>query len=564
MDRREDGWFEVEVETQHGARYHYRADRKSRALPDPASRFQPEGVHGPSELFDPFQYQWESENWSGISERDLILYELHVGAFTPEGTFAAAINRLDELVDLGVTALELMPVAQSAGRWNWGYDGVNLFAPRNTYGRPEDMMALIDAAHQRGLAVILDVVYNHFGPEGNYLAEFGGYLSEKHSTPWGDAPDFDGEYFGSLRRFYLENVRYWVEGFRVDGLRLDAAHCMIDHSKTHIVEEVSREFQKLKARLGRQCHLIAESNVYDPEMLVPLEDGGFGIDALWCDDFIHSINAILRPGKNLSVRSYEPMDIDLILRRGYVFHGTLSTERIRHLLDEFPEKVGIESLVVALQNHDFIGNDPGGERLHQLTSTEAQRAVAALLILQPSIPMLFMGEEFASESPFYFFTDFGDEKIRRAVEQGRKEEHPLHDWNNIVSPISDAAFLDSKLLEASAGNQQTLEWYRTLLEIRKAWIAAEILSSTKMTATWDPEMEVAQVVYQGDPEGYIVLVRLHSPNHDVGSFRLSFTGECILSQGTELVVKEGRCELTIDPFGVAILRGSLIEKRVRL
>lgn len=523
-----DGFFEIRADACAGELYGFDIGI-DKVLPDPASRFQPNGVHGRSQLIELCQCETFGK---GLSKKDLIIYELHVGTFTDAGTYESAGNRLPELVDLGVTAVELMPLAQSAGEWNWGYDGVYFYAPHHACGTPGDLRSFIHTAHSLGLAVILDVVYNHFGPEGNYLGLYGGYLSKKHSTPWGDAPNSDGEGSAISRRFLLENIEYWIELFGFDGLRLDATHCIADTSDRHIVREIGETCRGLEMRLGRTIHLIAESNIYDPELIVPLDKAGYGFDGLWCDDFAHSVYAALEPGQHRSDRAYEPgSDLDLILRRGYVFHGTLKARRKRHLLEEYPDQIQLESVVSAIQNHDFIGNHPAGLRLHQTTSLDAQRAAATLLLLSPSIPMLFMGEEFASDSPFYFFADFGDPSIRTAVERGRRLEHPQHDWKHAVSPLSGAAFIDSKIGEASEGNTEMRKWYQELIAIRKTWIESGYLCSGNLDASWDIGHSVGVLRYrtgESDEQRFLV-VRLHPVDKKPTPLSTRIGGKILLS-----------------------------------
>ncbi len=526
MTRGEDGIFHLRAEAQAGDSYVFDIGNGLK-IPDPASRFQPNGVHAPSRLVDVIQ---PISTWKGVEKNDLIIFELHVGTFTEKGTCKTAAERLPELVDLGVTAVELMPLAQAAGRRNWGYDGVNLYAPNHAYGSTQDLRDFVDTAHRLGLAVILDVVYNHFGPEGNYLGLLGGYISRKHRTPWGDAPNFDGKDSAVLRRFILENIDYWIGTYDFDGIRLDATHCIADESDPHIVREIGERCRKWEKELDRPVHLIAESNVYDPELLVPLSNDGFGFDALWCDDFIHSVYAALAPGTHLSDRQYEPgTDLDLVLRRGYVFHGTLRTARERHLLKKYPERVGMESIVAAIQNHDFIGNHPAGLRLHQTTSPDAQRAAAALLLLSPSIPMLFMGEEFACDAPFYFFTDFGDPKIRRAVERGRQAEHPQHDWVNAVSPVSQEAFEHSKVSKTDKENGM-LGWYRQLIDLRKHWRAAGLLTSRNLVSEWDAGRSSGILRYRMGDTSCFVVVRLHPIDAEINPLLIRTEGDIVMNQ----------------------------------
>ena len=365
-----------------GTHYYYRIDGGPRR-PDPASRRQPDGVHGPSEVVDQ-NFAWSDQDWRGVDRGDLIIYELHIGALTTAGTFAAAIDRLDELVELGITAIELMPVSASAGRWNWGYDGVLWFAPLTAYGHPDDLRRFVDAAHAKGLAVILDVVYNHLGPEGNYLGDYGGYLSDRHHTVWGAAPNFDDPQHGEpLRRFVIANALHWYDEYHIDALRVDAVHCMIDDSDPHIAAELASAVNDWSTSTGRPAMLIAESNVYDAEMITAIKDGGIGFDAEWCDDFLHSVYAIVRPGERVCHRSYEPTDLKQTLEKGYIYSGRLREQDCRYQ----PEtRVDTRGLVYSIQHHDFIGNHPLGKRLHQLTSLDTQRAAAATVVTVASHP----------------------------------------------------------------------------------------------------------------------------------------------------------------------------------
>ncbi len=513
-----------------GSRYFYRVDGGPRR-PDPASRFQPQGVHGPSEVVDP-SIDWTDQDYRAPSRDELIIYELHVGTFTDAGTFAAAIDRLAELVELGITAIELMPVAASAGRWNWGYDGVALFAPMNAFGTPDDFRRFVDAAHAAGLAVFLDVVYNHLGPEGNYLSDFGPYLSSKHQTVWGDAPNFDDPVHGdAVRRFFAANAVYWLDEFHLDGLRVDAIHCMADDREPHVVAEISDEVAFWSRQNQRDVMLIAESNVYDPEMTVPRESGGIGFDAMWCDDFLHSTFSVLRPGEQLCHRPYvAKTDLDHTLRHGYVYEGTLRNERRRSTP---PSRVDTHALVYSIQNHDFIGNHPLGVRLHQLTSADAQRAAAALMMLLPAIPMLFMGEEFACEHPFRFFVDFSDQELRDAVVEGRRREYPQHDWDGGVLPTDPVAFTAAKIGSRADGDAVTLQWYRRLIELRKRCRASGLLVDANLTVETDLTQSLYVLRYADGNEMLTAAVRLSPLIEPDDSIDVDFDGELILDSRAE-------------------------------
>ncbi len=511
LEKVDGGYFVGTVDgVRAGDRYAFRFD-DGPDRPDPASRFQPDGVHGPSMVIDR-DFAWTDADWKSVERERLVIYELHVGTFTEAGTFIAAIDRLDELVQLGITAIELLPVADAAGRWNWGYDGVNLFAPNNNYGSPNDFRRLVDAAHAKGLAVFLDVVYNHLGPEGNYLGQSGPYLSTRHQTVWGSAPNFDDPQHGEqLRRFIIANAVYWFDEFHVDGLRVDAIHCMMDTSDTHVVKDMAAAVHAYAKRSGRVSMLIAESNVHDKTMLVPLNRNGCGFDAQWSDDFLHSFFAVVRPGEKLCHRDYEPLtDLDQVLRMGYVYEGTLDGQRGRVPMGD---RVDTAGLIYSIQNHDFIGNHPIGKRLHQATSKQTQAAAAALLILSPALPMLFMGEEFACEHPFAFFVDFGDEHLRQAVVEGRRREYPHQDWDNAASPISDQAFYRSKIGPRSEGDAAMRAWYQKLIATRMDWIDRGLLSGENVSVQTDLDRGVFMLTYNHGSDKATVAVRL-SPQTD--------------------------------------------------
>ena len=489
-----------------GTRYAYRLSGGP-PRPDPVSRFQPDGVHGPSQVIDT-EFAWKDGEWRPPAREDLIVYEAHVGAFTEDGTFASAMDRLDELVDLGVTAIEWMPIAQCPGKWNWGYDGVNWFAPNCNYGTPNDLRRFVDAAHQKGLAVIVDVVYNHFGPEGNYLGEFGPYLSSRHTTPWGAAPNLDDPPAAlDVRQFVIANAVYWLDEFHIDGLRVDAIHCMKDDSESHIAAEITDAVRGWSLRSGRGALLIAESNVYDPEMLKPRDEGGIGFDAQWCDDLLHSVSAVVRPKDQLCHRAYQAgVDLDQTLRMGYVYEGTLREQRGRRPLGD---RVDTSGLVYSIQQHDFVGNHPEGRRFHQLTSVDAQRAAAVLNFLSPSIPMIFMGEEFASGHPFRFFVDFGDPKLRQAVSEGRKREYPQHDWDAGLLPTDPKTFQASKIGPRDAGDVDLWEWYGGLIQLRKRLVSAGILDAAHLTIETDTRQGLYVLRYGSAAETILVAARLH-------------------------------------------------------
>lgn len=514
-----DGWHELIVDhCPVGTRYNYAiggqltgpGDLPSAVtFPDPASRFQPAGVHGPSQVVSS-RFPWQHDASPRATRReDCVVYELHLGAFTENGTYLGAIDRLDELIQLGVTAIELMPIAECPGRWNWGYDGTHWFAPMHTFGTPDDFRRFIDAAHGKGLLVFADVVYNHFGPEGNYWSLLGDYLTSKHHTPWGAAPNFDEhETAAWIRRFVIDNAIYWLDEFHLDGLRVDAIHCMADDSEEHITRQFGREVRQWSEQNQRRIWLIAESNVYDAAMIDAVADGGTGFDAQWCDDFAHSLFAVIRPQERLTVRTYQPgVDLTTTLDRGFVFQGNVHGYRGREATVG-DHRVDTSGLIYCIQNHDFIGNHPTGQRLHHITSLETQASAAALLLLSPAIPMLFMGEEFACEHPFAFFVDFGDETLKQAVINGRQREYPQHDWSTGVLPTDELAYRSAKLGPADAGNAKMRSWYRDLIKLRKRMIGEGVLSGENVKVATDINLGLYSLRYRTGSNELAVLVRL--------------------------------------------------------
>ncbi len=486
------------------------------AIPDPASRYQPDGVHGPSRVISR-QFPWQHDDQPRCQRReDLIIYELHVGALTSEGTFLSAIERLDELADLGVTAIELMPIAQCPGRWNWGYDATHWFAPMNAMGTPDDLRRFVDAAHERGLNVFLDVVYNHFGPEGNYWSQLGDYSSTRHDTPWGASPNFDdGPSAKAIRRLVIDNAIYWLDEFHLDGLRVDAIHWMCDHSDEHITRQFGREVREWSERVGRRIWLIAETNVYDASMTAPLSEDGCGFDAQWGDDFAHALLACVRSHDRLTVRTYQPHeDLARALQRGFVFRGDVRGDRGREEIgNATAQRVDTSSVVYCIQNHDFIGNHPLGQRFHQITAPETQAAAATLLLLSPAIPMLFMGEEFASENPFAFFVDFGDDSLSQAVIEGRRSDYPQHDWSGGVLPTDAEAFESAGIGDVTAGNIAMHSWYRELIAVRRRFTQSGLLVGEHLVVHTDIDRGCYALQFRRGDEQLIAVCRLADPAH---------------------------------------------------
>ena len=405
-----------------GTRYSFRVDDDPGLYPDPASRYQPEGSRGPSQVVDPGAYRWRDSNWRGVSLKGQVMYELHIGTFTPEGTWAAATEQLQYLADLGVTLLEVMPVAEFAGRFGWGYDGVQMFAPTRLYGSPDDCRAFVDEAHTQGLGVLLDVVYNHLGPEGNYAGRFGPYFTSRYHTPWGQAINFDGRDSEPVRRFFIDAARQWIADFHIDGLRLDAVQTMYDLGARPILAELAESVHQAAAAYGRSAVVIAETNQNDVRMVKSPEQGGLGLDGVWSDDFHHAVHSWLTgevEGYYSDFGGAEP--IVKVLNDAFVYDGAYSRYR-GHRHGNRVGDCSRERFVVAIQNHDQVGNRSGSERLSALASPEAVRAAAALMLLSPFTPMLFMGEEYGETRPFPFFSSFGDADLIEAVRRGRREE----------------------------------------------------------------------------------------------------------------------------------------------
>jgi len=468
---REGGLFEAVLEgVAEGARYKYRLDA-ARYRPDPASRFQPEGIHGPSVVVDPSRFVWTDQEFGGHALGDLVLYEVHVGAFTPAGTFEAIVPHLARLVELGVTALELMPVAEFPGSRNWGYDGVHLFAPQSTYGGPRGLRRLVDACHARGLSVFLDVVYNHLGPEGNYLAEFGPYFTERSMTPWGPAVNFDGSGGEGARRHVIENGRMWVSEFHIDGFRLDAIHAIHDASPVHILTEFADGVRGEAARLGRRVHVVGESHDNDRQLVLPTSAGGLGLDAVWSDDFHHALHRQLT-GETTGyyVDFGGDHHLERAIAQGFAFQGEPSEYWGRPRGTPSADLPG-DHFVICLQNHDQVGNRAQGERLGTLVPFEAVKLAAGLLFVTPAIPLLFMGEEYGETARFQFFTSFLDKSLAEAVRRGRAEEMSRSAWRGPISdPNAPNTFVSSRLNHSLAGaprHRGLREYYRRWLTLRR-------------------------------------------------------------------------------------------------
>lgn len=427
LTKNADGYHEGIVDDcPAGTRYVFNLG-EDKERPDPASRLQPDGVHEPSEVVGP-AFEWQDASWKGIPLADLVAYELHVGTFTPEGTFDAIIPRLDELRDLGITAIELLPVGQFPGARNWGYDGTYVGAAQNSYGGPLALKRLVDACHTRGLAILLDVVYNHLGPEGNYLSDYGPYFTDRYKTPWGLALNFDGALSDHVRWYFIHNALQWIDEFHVDGLRVDAVHAIVDHSAQPFLQDLCSAVHQRAAELSRQVWMIAESDLNDPRVITPPEQFGLGFDTQWSDDYHHSLHVLLtgeRDGYYEGFRSVS--DLARVTERGYLYVGQYSTYRKRRY-GLTPNTRDGAKFVVFAQNHDQVGNRAIGDRLSTVVSPQQLRLSAAVVVLSPFLPMLFMGEEYGETAPFQYFTSHSDRDLIEAVRKGRREEFDDFEW----------------------------------------------------------------------------------------------------------------------------------------
>ena len=497
LEPEREGWWSAFVPgAREGDRYAFVLP-DGRALPDPASRRQPDGVHASSQVFEPRHHAWLHPA-AGVPLEQLVFYELHVGTFTPEGTLDAAAARLGDLVALGVTCVELLPVQPFPGNRNWGYDGVSLHAVHEGYGGPEALLHFVDAAHGLGLAVCLDVVYNHLGPEGNYLSEFGPYFTERHKSPWGDGMNYDGEGSAHVRAFVLQAAQQWLRDFRMDALRLDAVHAIPDDSPCHLVADICDVARALAREHGRTIHVVAESDLEDRKVVDP-PPRGWGCSAMWADDFHHAVHALLTGERRRFYADFGGMaQLARALREGFAFQGERSEFR-RKAWGTDTAGLAPARFVSSIQNHDQVGNRPAGERLSLLVPRAALAPLATLVALGPGLPLLFMGEEYGEERPFLYFTSHGDPGLARAVMEGRSAEHIAEPGGGRV-PDSQAeeTFLGSVLTHRRDGYHGDL-WrhYQAMLRLRRrhasmigAWWPEVTVDQTKVTLR-RPGLEVA-------------------------------------------------------------------------
>jgi maltooligosyltrehalose trehalohydrolase len=544
------GWWRTEREFPAGTAYRFIVDGKG-PMPDPRSNFQPEGIHGQSVLIDHGDFNWTDGSWSPPPWRDSVIYELHVGTFSKAGTFESAIEHLDCLLRLGITHVELMPVAGFPGNHNWGYDCVSIFAPHKAYGGVMGLKKLVDACHTRGLAVILDVIYNHMGPDGNYLPAFGPYYSDKHHTPWGVAPNLDGDRCDEPRRFFIDNALMWLWDYHIDGLRLDAIDKVVDDSSKHLLVELREAVDQLEAEDGKARVLIAEIAANDPIYVTPIREGGYGMTAQWSDDLHHSIRTILTREDDGYLCDYGKIDdLAKALKQGYVYDGCFSQHRGKPH-GKSPDRIPGTALLGYVQTHDQIGNRPHGDRLshHPNAGLIHQKVGAALAFLSPFIPMIFMGEEWAASTPFLFFTDHEKPELAKAVSESRSKEFGTSGWDDSVpDPQDPDTFLKSKLKweeKSKADHRSMLGWYTELLRIRKTYPDLGPSEEKDAAVDYDPDGKWIRM-RRGR---FSVVASLHDGTV-VTDFQAPADREIILKAGDPIIGEAGR--LGFEGVGVVI------------
>lgn len=481
-------WQTIVDAIEPGARYVYQLDNELER-PDPASQFQPDGVHAASQLVDHTRFTWSDQGWQGVPLEELIIYEVHIGTFTPEGTFESVIPRLERLKTLGITAIEIMPVAQVPGDRNWGYDGVYPYAVQNSYGGPDGLKQLVNACHQHGISVVFDAVYNHLGPEGNYLGAFAPYFTDKYRPIWGDAINYDDAYCDGVRNYFLENALYWFETFHIDALRLDAIQGIYDFSVKHFLEELAERVAELSERLGRKLYLTAESDLNDVRVIRPQAQGGYGIDSQWCDDFHHALHALITGEHHDYYQDFGSIaDLEKSFREGFVYSGQYSPHRKRRQGNSSAAEPA-RQFVVCSQNHDQTGNRILGERMTHLTSFEGLKLTAGAVLLSPFIPLLFMGEEYGETARFFYFISHSDQALVEAVRKSKDEEFKQAGaTEESYDPQAVEAFQQCKLNWGAQfeGKHQVLwQFYQQLIQMRRTHPVLKTLDKTGLTASSD-------------------------------------------------------------------------------
>ena len=505
-------WEGVSKRVKSGTLYKFRINNDYE-FPDPASKSQPHGVHSWSEvIFD--SHQWKDDLWKGLSLDKMVIYELHVGTFTPEGNFEAIIDKLDHLEELGVNTIELMPVSQFPGDRNWGYDGVYPFAAQDSYGGTNSLKILIDACHQRNFAVVLDVVYNHFGPEGNYISQFGPYFTDKYHTPWGSAINFDDEYSDQVRNHFIQNALMWLSEFHFDGLRLDAIHEIIDRGAKHFLQELSEKVDALEQKAGKKYVLIAESDLNDTRLVKSYEKGGYALEGQWVDDFHHALHTVLTLEDAGYYKDYGSLHLlAKAFRQAFVYDGKYSRFR-KKTVGNSPKNISKDRFVVSLQNHDQVGNRLLGERISSLVSFEKNKLAAGIFLSSPYVPMLFMGEEFGEKQPFQYFISHTDEGLVKAVQEGRKKEFEyfFHTSGDFPDPQDEDTFERSKLnwdYKKDPQKEALFELYKELLRLKKE-DTFDVFRNHNIQTETDEENRIFKASAEGEDGGLFAIFNFGS------------------------------------------------------
>lgn len=548
MNASKSGWWQCVVEQAGaGSRYQFSLDG-SPPRPDPRSQYQPEGVDGPSEVVDHGSFAWSDGSWRGLSLPGAVLYEIHTGTFSAAGTFDGAIRRLPHLVELGIDAVELLPVAEFSGSRGWGYDGVDLFSPHHAYGGSEGLKRLVDACHAAGLGVLMDVVYNHLGPAGNYLPEFGPYICERHKTNWGEGLNFDGPQSSEVRRFVIDNALMWLRDYHIDGLRLDAVHAIADDSSVHILQELASEVKVLHAQTGRTTNLVAESDLNEPKFVRNASAGGYGLDASWADEWHHALHSVLTQERIGYYQDFGTLaHLAKALEQAWVYDGNWSPYRQR-VHGHPPGDLTGDRFIISVQNHDQVGNRAIGERLPALTSEGRLNVAAALMLTSPFVPLLFQGEEWAASTPFQYFTDHRDPNLGKAVSEGRRGEFSTFGWqpDQIPDPQDPATFERSKLdwsEPSRTPHREILDWYRSLIALRR-----------KLPCLTDHRRERIRVDFD-EGSGWLAVRRpdvLVAVNFGPSSADVAHLGLCELLLASKTVESSSET-VRLPPDSVAIL-----------
>lgn len=542
MEKDEFGYWSVTKDyVTPGTQYWFQLDEELRR-PDPASRLQPEGVHGPSQVISN-EFEWTDDEWQGIEPAEMIIYELHTGTYTQAGTFQGIISTLDYLQSLGITAIELMPIAQFPGHHNWGYDGVFPFAVHKDYGTPNDLRQLVNAAHQRGIAVILDVVYNHLGPEGNYLGNYGPYFTDKYKASWGNAINCDGAWCDGVRNYFIQNALMWLDEYHIDALRLDAIHAIYDNSAKHLMEELTEQVRLLEQRVHKRKVLIAEFDLNNPRFVTPVAKGGFGMDAQWVDEFHHAVHSVITGEVNGYYEDFGKLELlAKSLQHSYVYTGQYSKHRKRTFGAE-PKYIGYNQCVAFIQNHDQIGNRLLGDRLTTTLSAEALKLAAATLFLSPHIPLLFMGEEYGEKNPFLFFTSHSEPELIRNLREGRRKEFEYFNWEGEVpDPQSEEVFNQSKLTWKLDEVPGLFNFYQHLIAFRKSQPALQNFMRYSAVRNIKIKNEVLQFERHGNDEVLIVYLNF---SKEPQSMVNEYTSPCKVLIDSSSEQWEGPGNLTI-------------------